>query len=106
VIAEVIARPSASVLFHGPDITGRFNKRSQFDRPLRKNAAIDEELAELDARMLRVQRNIAAKRRRTVRSRARSSIGGKADNLRYSSTLDSRQSGELEADAGGACATK
>ena len=66
-IAKVIASPIASVLFHGfplhgPDITGRFNKRSRFDRPLRKNAAIDEELAEWDARLQTLQRNIAAKR--------------------------------------------
>jgi hypothetical protein len=86
VIAEVIARPIASVLFHGvplygPDMLGHFNKRSQFDRPLRKNAAIDEELAELDARMLRPQRNIVAQRRRKVRSRARRSIGGKTDTF-------------------------
>ena len=63
------------------DMLGHFNKRSQFDRPLRKNAAIDEELAGLDVRMLRPQRNIVAKRRRKVRSRARSSIGGKTDTF-------------------------
>jgi hypothetical protein len=56
---------------------GHFNKRSQFDRPLRKNAAIDEELAEFDARMLRPQRNIVAKRRHKVRSRARAASAEK-----------------------------
>jgi hypothetical protein len=66
---------------------------------LRKNAAIDKSWTPACKRInATLQRNGW----REVRSRARS-IGGK-DNLRYSDMLDLRQSGELEADASGACA--
>src|ERR1700738_2506656 len=96
VIAKVIARPSASILLHKfplhcPDIPGRFNKRSQSDRPLRKNSAIDKSWRSWPPACKRINATLQRNGWREVRSRARS-IGGK-DNLRYSDMLDLRQSG-------------
>jgi hypothetical protein len=71
---------------------------------LRKNAAIDEELAELGARLQTLQRNIAAKRLACGSIKSAEQHRRQADNLRYSDKLDLRRSGQLEADASGACA--
>ena len=71
---------------------------------MRKNAAIDEELTELGARLQTLQRNIAAKRLARGSIKSAEQHRRRPDNLRYSDMLDLRQSGELEADASGACA--
>jgi len=84
--ASDCVRTFPRVPLHGPDILVTSISGRSFDRPLRKDAAIDE----LDARMLRPQRNIVAKdrsRRGAARRKNRP-----------------RPSGELESDAGEACA--
>ena len=64
---------------------------------MRKNAAIDEELTELGARLQTLQRNIAAKRLARGSIKSAEQHRRRPDNLRYSDMLDLRQSGELEA---------
>ncbi len=63
----------------------------------RRNAALDEELADLDIRVQTLQRDIAAKRlaQGSIKSAEQNRLH--ADKLRYSEMLDLRQAGELDA---------
>jgi hypothetical protein len=58
------------------------------DGPLRKNAAIDEELAELDPCLQTLQRDIAAKRLAQGSDQGRGEASAASDNLRNSGMLD------------------
>jgi hypothetical protein len=66
------------------------------DGPLRKNEALDEQLAELDARLPTLQRNIAAKRLARGSIKSAEQHRRQANNLRYSDMLDLRNRASLK----------
>ena len=74
------------------------------DRPLRRNAALNEVWAELDARLRTLQRIIAEKRLARSRIKSAEQHRRRPDNLWYSNTFVLRLSGGPEADVSGACA--